>query len=166
MKQALHFSFMLINLLLLAQAVKSQSNKVELSDFSVGRKEINCDYKVTLNIDGKLIKPEIKENTFVVPDQIKHAKKISVRVSCGIHTLYFRSLQPRDFIYENAKYTWSVGIDTPPFTRASVHPSIANKVAKVHYITFQPYGYVSTITQVFFPKLYKNKKKKKYRGHK
>lgn len=135
--------------LFLISSTKAQTNSVEILDFLVDGENVDCKFEITLYIKGKEIRPEIKENSFVVPLEVREARQIALRFSCGKYNFLFRSLRRGDFIYKDVKYQWQLGIDNPPFEQANVHSNIAEKVRKVYYIRFLPYGYVSTIQQIF-----------------
>lgn len=137
-------------------SIRAQTNIVHVLPFLLDGKEVGCEYKITLYVDGKKLTPSVEENSFKVPTEISKAKKIALRLTCGTYKLSFNSLRPSDFVYNDSKYEWVVGIDRQPFEEVYVYSTIEDKVKEVHYIKFQPDGYVSTYLPVY---IYKSSKK-------
>lgn len=142
-----------IFVILLCLDCNGQRAKVEIDEFLVDGRVIDCNYNLTIFADKKRFKPRFVGNTFEVPQQLRKARNIAVKLQCGAYTISINSLGKRDFFApNNGRYIWSGGIDSYPFDEADVPSEIADKVAEVHYIRFLPYDYVGTKIQLFIPK--------------
>jgi hypothetical protein len=135
----------------------AQSEKVEIRSFSVDGTDIDCKLNIEVNVDGRIFKPTFVDNSFNVPKEVHKAKKVGIRLRCGQYQVRFKSLNRSDFAYNGTRFGWRVGIDRYPFEDADVPSELEDKVEEVHYISFQPDGYVTTRVQVLIP----NKRSKK-----
>ncbi len=145
--------YCLIIIVFFTLCCKAQRAKVEIGEFLVDGRSIDCNYDLTISVNGKKIRPRFDGSTFAVPKQVRAGREIAIRLVCGAYTISMRPLgQNRFFAPNNGRYIWKAGIDSYPFEEANVPSDIEDKVAEVHYIKFDPYGYVGTQLQIFIPK--------------
>src|SRR5438067_1346367 len=89
--------FFTLCLAALPSPVRAESGCVPIK-FEVNGKEVaEKKFKILIYADNQTIEPELTENGFIVPAEIKHYKEVSVRFISGDYDLYFSSVNSSDF---------------------------------------------------------------------
>lgn len=126
-------------------SVKAQTNCVKIKFEVEGKEVVGQKFKVLIYFDNRTIEPELTENGFIVPPEIKQHKEVAVRFISGKYDLYFGSVN--DFDFESA---WIIGIDTPPFDPQYVlsPPKPGKELLGIYYLKFIPKDAEGTIIAV------------------
>lgn len=129
-----------------------QAQRIEIYDFLVDGRSIECEYSVKITADGRKFVPKVTNGSFLMPNRYRKSRSFDLTVTCGAYTVRMTELGAKRFYSRlGGGYLWTIGIDSPPFEEANVDAGSESYIGEVHFIKFHPEGLVSTQLQVFRP---------------
>jgi hypothetical protein len=113
-----------------AQSLETKIDRIEMD----GRR-INKPYKASFLVEGNWVEAKTTATGFVVPKELATADHLTLIIRIGKHNLKFPEVHISKF-----STTWTVGIDTKPFSRNYVNQKDARRLRRLYYIVFSGKG--------------------------
>ena len=140
--------FLLMTCLPLGTSMASQTPFVKVIFEIDGQPQIDPEYKVTLDIDGKTVEPKMVKGGFVVPVEVRTGNDIRLKFISGRYELVFPNLTKEHFDSE-----WVIGVKNPPFKEDPDGPLVSDgkELRLIYSIEFRPHRAEGTkrVTRVY-----------------
>src|ERR1700752_336446 len=147
-RRILAILFLILACLTLNRSMGSQTPFVKVTFEVDGQPQRNQDYKLAIDIDGKIIEPRIVKGGFTVPVEVRNGKEIQLRFIAGKYDLIFHQMTKEHFDSE-----WVVGVKNPPFREDPDGPLVSDgkDLRLIYYIEFRPHSAEGTkwVTRVY-----------------
>lgn len=109
-------------------------SRIVVFDFKVDGKQVEQEFKVLFEVNGKKFEAKSGKDHFVIPAELHHQKTFAVHFISEKYHLLFDAVFLKDL---NAK--WTIGIDHKPFERDNLNSSISyDKVCVLNYLGITP----------------------------
>jgi hypothetical protein len=127
----------LISLILACSASAANlqaSLSTQIQRIEIDGKEIKTRYRVFV-FSGKWIEAKRTHTGFILPRKVRSQADLPVLITFGKHKLAFSEIEVSKF-----NESWTVGIDTKPFSERFARGDEAKNLKRIYYIKFTGEG--------------------------
>lgn len=106
----------------------------QIQRIEIDGKEIKTRYRVFV-FSGKWIEAKRTRTGFILPQRVRSETDLPVLITFGKHRLAFSEIRVSKF-----NESWTVGIDTKPFSQRFATAAEAKNIKRIYYIQFTGEG--------------------------